>query len=92
MKIFLVGRRRSQRFGVVILVLFLPASVDMADSSGSFSSSLDPVEELATEVRVLRRKVRWQGNCLQQIDVLGGHRLDQVEEDIGRIRTEFQKL
>ena len=91
MKIFLVGRRSSLRFGVVILVLFLPTSVDMEDSSGSFASSPDPVEGLAADVMVLRRKVRRQGNCLQQIDVLGGRRLDQVEEDIGRIRTEFQE-
>ena len=71
-------------------MLFLSASVEMADSNGSFASSPDPVDDLAADVRVLRHKVCRQGNCLHQIDVLGGRRLEQLEEDIGRLRTEFQ--
>ena len=72
----------------VLSVVFLSALVDMAESTGSFASSPDPVEELAADIKVLKRRVRKQGDCLRQMDVMGGRRLSQLEEDIGRLRTE----
>ena len=72
----------------VLSVVFLSALVVMAESTGSFASSPDPVEELATDFKVLKRRVRKQGDCLRQMDEMGGQRLCQLEEDIGRLRTE----
>ena len=63
--------------------------VDMANPIGSSASSLDPLEELDAEVRILRRRVRRQGHFLHQIDELGGHRLDQVDEEMGHIRSDL---
>ena len=49
------------------------------------------MEELAADVKVLRHRVRRQGSYLHQIDVMGGRRLEQLEEDIGRLRSKFQQ-
>ena len=62
----------------------------MADSEGSATSSLDPMVELDAEVRVSRRRVRRHGHFLQQLDEMGGRRLDQIDEDIGRTRSDLK--
>ena len=90
-KTSLVGRRGFPFLVAVLSVVFLSALVVMAESTGSFASSPDPVEELAADVKVLKRRVRRQGDCLRQMDVMGGRRLSQLEEDIGRLRTESQE-
>ena len=61
----------------------------MENSSSSATSSPDPLKELEADVKVLKRRVRRQGHFLQQIDELGGRRLDRVDEDMGRIRSDL---
>ena len=61
----------------------------MANSEGSASSSLDPMVELVAEVKVLRRRVRRHGHFLQQLDEMGGHHLAQIEDDMGRLRSDL---
>ena len=61
----------------------------MVDSGDSAASSPDPLVELEAEVKVLRCRVGRQGNFMQQIDELGGRRLDRIDEDMGRIRSDF---
>ena len=83
------GWRSSSFFYVVYLDYSLLILGGMANSDDSASSSPDPLVELEAEVRVLRRRVRRQGNFLQPIDELGGRRLDRIDEDMGRIRLDF---
>jgi hypothetical protein len=61
----------------------------MADSGDSAASSPDPLLELEAEIRVLRRRVRRQGNFMHQMDEQGGRRLERMDEDIGSIRSDF---
>lgn len=75
---------RSSLFPCVFSQLILGG---MANYEGSASSSPDPLVELDAEVKVLRRRVKRHGHFLQQLDEMGGRRLDQIEEDKGRLRS-----
>ena len=63
--------------------------VDMENPIGSSASSPDPLEEVDAEVRILRRRVRRQGHFLHQIVELGGRHIDQVDKEMGRIRSDL---
>ena len=70
--IYSPGWRSSSLFYLLILG-------GMENLEGSPSSSPDPLVELEAEVRVLRRRVRYQGHFLQQIDDMGGRHLNQTD-------------
>ena len=82
-------RRSSSLLDVLFVVLNLIIKTIMENSSSSAASSPDPLVELEADVKVLKRWVRRQGHFLQQIDELGGRRLDRVDEDMGRIRSDL---